>query len=110
MFLCGRPPNTPVVGIFDNHIRVYETNNVGCPYDFGFYVPMLGVWKIVTHKTFAHGRLVYEWIPEVLRVCARCCVEARFHFTKRFAAYREKLVYLTMRQKCRIFKIINKVA
>lgn len=35
-------PITIVIGIFDNHIRAYEINNVGWWCDFGFYIAILG--------------------------------------------------------------------
>lgn len=35
-------PVTLVWGLFDNKIRVYEVNNTGWWYDFGFYIAIVG--------------------------------------------------------------------
>ncbi|HDQ44191.1 MAG TPA: hypothetical protein ENN17_01665 [bacterium] len=35
-------PVTLIVGIFDGNIRVYEINNSGWWYDFGFYIAIIG--------------------------------------------------------------------
>ncbi len=35
-------PVTLVWGLLDNRIRVYEINNVGWWYDFGFYIAIVG--------------------------------------------------------------------
>lgn len=34
-------PISLIVGIFDSNIRIYETNNSGWWYDFGFYVAII---------------------------------------------------------------------
>lgn len=35
-------PVTLVWGLFNNNIRVYEVNNTGWWYDFGFYIAIVG--------------------------------------------------------------------
>ena len=35
-------PVSLVLGIFDKNIRIYEPNNVGWLYDFGFYIAIIG--------------------------------------------------------------------
>lgn len=35
-------PVTLVWGLFDNRVRVYEINNTGWWYDFGFYIAIVG--------------------------------------------------------------------
>lgn len=35
-------PVTLIVGIFNHDIRIYEPNNVGWFYDFGFYIAVIG--------------------------------------------------------------------
>jgi hypothetical protein len=35
-------PVTLIIGIFDNSIRIYEPNNVGWLYDFGYYIAIIG--------------------------------------------------------------------
>jgi hypothetical protein len=34
-------PISLVVGLFDNNIRIYESNNTGWWYDFGFYMAVI---------------------------------------------------------------------
>jgi len=34
-------PLSLVVGIFDHGVRIYETNNVGWWYDFGYYIAII---------------------------------------------------------------------
>lgn len=34
-------PISLIVGIFDSNIRIYETNNTGWWYDFGFYIAII---------------------------------------------------------------------
>ncbi len=34
-------PISLIVGLFDKDIRVYETNNVGWFYDFGYYIAVI---------------------------------------------------------------------
>ena len=34
-------PLTLIIGIFDSHVRIYETFNTGWWYDFGFYVAVI---------------------------------------------------------------------
>lgn len=35
-------PVTLVLGLFDEDVRIYELNNTGWWYDFGFYVAVIG--------------------------------------------------------------------
>ena len=35
-------PLSLIIGIFNNAIRVYEVNNSGWWYDFGFYIAIIG--------------------------------------------------------------------
>jgi polyferredoxin len=35
-------PVSLIVGIFQNDIRIYEPNNTGWWYDFGFYIAIIG--------------------------------------------------------------------
>ncbi len=35
-------PVSLIVGIFENDIRIYEPNNTGWWYDFGFYIAIIG--------------------------------------------------------------------
>jgi hypothetical protein len=35
-------PVSLIIGIFDVNVRVYEPNNVGWLYDFGFYIAIIG--------------------------------------------------------------------
>jgi len=35
-------PVTLIWGLFNNNIRVYEVNNTGWWYDFGFYIAIVG--------------------------------------------------------------------
>jgi len=35
-------PVTLILGIFDSSIRIYEPNNVGWLYDFGYYIAIIG--------------------------------------------------------------------
>lgn len=34
-------PISLVVGLFDHNVRIYETNNTGWWYDFGFYMAVI---------------------------------------------------------------------
>jgi len=34
-------PISLIIGIFNHDIRIYETNNVGWLYDFGFYISVI---------------------------------------------------------------------
>ncbi len=35
-------PVSLILGVFDKSIRIYEPNNVGWLYDFGFYIAIIG--------------------------------------------------------------------
>ncbi|MCX7874573.1 MAG: hypothetical protein N2321_00240 [Melioribacteraceae bacterium] len=35
-------PISLILGFFNNNIRIYEINNTGWWYDFGFYIAMIG--------------------------------------------------------------------
>ncbi len=37
-------PVSVVIGIFKKNIRIYEVNNTGWWYDFGFYIAVIGGW------------------------------------------------------------------
>ena len=46
-------PVSLIIGIFNEHIRVYETYNVGWWYDFGFYIAVIsgfGGVSLFRHK------------------------------------------------------------
>jgi hypothetical protein len=51
-------PVTLIVGFFDNKIRVYETNNTGWWYDFGFYIAIVGGFGGIslTRKNFQRSK------------------------------------------------------
>lgn len=34
-------PVSLIIGLFDKNIRVYETNNIGWWYDFGYYIAVI---------------------------------------------------------------------
>jgi hypothetical protein len=35
-------PVTLIIGLFNDNVRVYEVNNTGWWYDFGFYIAIIG--------------------------------------------------------------------
>ena len=47
-----------IVGIFDRSIRIYEPNNVGWLYDFGYYIAIIGGFGGIslTRKTLKNKR------------------------------------------------------
>ena len=51
---------TLVIGIFNDHVRVYEVDNTGGWYDFGFLIGVTMLWghRTITHRRKALARLV----------------------------------------------------
>ena len=51
-------PITLIVGIFNGNIRIYEPNNVGWLYDFGYYIAIIGGFGGIslTRKTLKKKR------------------------------------------------------
>lgn len=68
---------TLVIGIFVDHVHVYEVHNTGGWYDFGFLIGATSLWGASSHRAGRRRRRDAEWDEIGRKVEAKLAVMLR---------------------------------